>query len=190
MAIGFSKAFDTFNHAKLLQVVSSSTIIHNTVRWLVAYLRGRSVSCRYLNVTSRRDGLPRSADWSPTWVSHIPAALQPVCVQLHTGCADDVHAAESSVKPQMAATALTAHAEAVGHWVRERDLHISAPETHITIFTSNTQQSHLQPTVELNNTPLQQERRPKLLSVNSTPTSLSPPISEQQWRKPQPDLKS
>ena len=31
-AIDFSKAFDTVNHTKLLQAVSSSTLNHNTLR--------------------------------------------------------------------------------------------------------------------------------------------------------------
>jgi len=51
MAIDFSKALDTVNHTKLLQAVSNSSLPHNTVRWLVAYLRGRSASCRYNNAT-------------------------------------------------------------------------------------------------------------------------------------------
>ena len=40
-------------------------------------------------------------------------------VQLRTGYADDMHAAESSVDLQTAATAITALAEAVGHWSKE-----------------------------------------------------------------------
>ena len=79
--------------------------------------------------------------------------VSPNNVQLHTGYSVDVHAAESSVKLQIAATAPTAHAEAVGHWARERDLQISAPKPHIALFTSDTHKSHFHSSVVLNNTP-------------------------------------
>ena len=100
-------------------------------------------------------------------------------VQHHTGYADDVHAAESSLKPQIAATALTAYAEGVGHWVRERELQISAPKSYITLFTSDIRQFHLHPTVEQNNTPLPLERRPKLIGVTFDIHRSFTPISKQ-----------
>ena len=78
---------------------------------------------------------------------------------------DDVHAAESSVKPRIAVTALTSHGETMGHWAWEQDLQISAPNSHIALFVSNTHQSHLHPTVVLYNSPLPVEHRPKLLGV-------------------------
>ena len=85
------------------------------------------------------------------------------------GYGNNVHAAESPVRPQIAVTALTSHAETVGHWARERDLQISAPKSNITLFISDTHQSHLHPTVVLNSILLPLERRPKLPGVKFDP---------------------
>jgi len=96
------------------------------------------------------------------------AYTYPTNAQLHTGYADDVHAAESSANPTTA-HALTAHAEAVGHWAEERDLQLSIPKSHVTLFTSDTHQFHLHPTVNLNGSPLPLQRCPKLLGVTFDP---------------------
>ena len=44
MAIDFSKDFDTRNHTKLLEAISSTSLHYNIIRWLSAYLRGRIAS--------------------------------------------------------------------------------------------------------------------------------------------------
>ena len=111
-----------------------------------------------------RTGVPQGSATSPL-LFNLFVSTYPNGVQLHTGYADDVHAAESSVKPPIEATTLTTHAKAVGHWARERNLQITAPKSHIPLFTSDTHQSHLNSTVLLNNTPLPLERHPKLLGV-------------------------
>ena len=114
MGINFSMAFETVNHIKMLQAVSSSTLNHNTVRWLVAYLRGRTASCRYLDVTSVCHAMPTGV---PQGSVIIPVLFNLFFsnVQLLTGYMNDVHTVESSVKPQITATALTAYAEVVGY---------------------------------------------------------------------------
>ena len=51
----------------------------------------------------------------------------------HIGFANDLHAAELCVNPETAANSLTAHAEIVGHWTRERDIQISVPEQFVNL---------------------------------------------------------
>ena len=82
----------------------------------------------------------------------------------HWAYADDVHAAESSANVRT-----TAHAKAVSEWAKERRLQISAPKSHITLFTSETDQSQYRPPVKLDNTPLPLKRHPKLLGVTFDP---------------------
>ena len=40
MAIDFSKAFDTVNHTKLTEAISTTSLHHNFIRLLSAYFRG------------------------------------------------------------------------------------------------------------------------------------------------------
>ena len=69
VSIDFSKAFDTVTHTLLLASLSQTTLRHNTVRWLSAYLRGRIASCRYHHTTSphrhARTGVPQGFCISP-----------------------------------------------------------------------------------------------------------------------------
>ena len=168
MAIDLSKAFDTVNHTKLIAALSTSSLHHNVIRWLSSYLRGRHAFCRYSEATSTchavRAGVPQGSVISPILFNFF-VANYPENVELHTTYADDVHAAQSSIRPQEAADALTVHAESVGEWAEERGLQISAPKSFVTLFTSDTNQSHLHPIVTLNNSPLPLERHPKLLGV-------------------------
>ena len=76
-----------------------------------------------------------------------------------------MRAAHYSTSPQKAADALTVHAELVRDWTEQRGLQISSPKSHMTIFTSDTNQSHLHPIVTLVISPLPLERHPKLLGV-------------------------
>ena len=106
MTIDFSKALDTVNRTKLLQAVSSSSLNHNIVRRLVAYLRGKSASCRCLDVTSvchavRTTGVLQGSAISPLHLNQF-VSTHHNNVQLYTDYADDVHTAELSVKPQLA----------------------------------------------------------------------------------------
>ena len=172
MAIDLSKAFDTVNHSKLIQTIAATTLHHNVVRWLSAYLRGRFASCRYNEATSAchavRAGVPQGSVISPLLFNFFVTTYPPNC-QLHSTYADDMTAAESSVDPQTAADALTVHAEAVGGWAEERGLQISAPKSHVTLFTSHTHQSRFHPIVTLNNTILPLERHPRILGVTFDP---------------------
>ena len=83
----------------------------------MAYLRGRSAACRYKETTlfcqAVRTGIPQGSAESPLLVNYF-VATYPENVQLHTGYVEDVHAVDSSVDPQTADAALTAHVEAVG----------------------------------------------------------------------------
>ena len=89
--------------------------------------------------------------------------------QLQLAYADDSDEAEQSTNINVAAEALTTHAEAVGAWAEGRGLQISAPEFSVTLVTPDTRQSHNHPIVPLSRTPLPLELHPKLLSVTFDP---------------------
>ena len=52
MAIDISKAFETVDITLLLDQISRSDLHPNLIRWLAAYLRGRSAACIYQGARS------------------------------------------------------------------------------------------------------------------------------------------
>ena len=115
MSIDFSKAFDMVQHTKLITALSQTTLRHNTVRWLSAYLRGRMASCRYNNTSSpyrhAHTGVPQGSCISPVlfnfYVSTYPSSPD----LTSTSYADDFTDATSSPNIPTAASTLSAHAE-------------------------------------------------------------------------------
>ncbi|KAF2349292.1 Reverse transcriptase domain [Trinorchestia longiramus] len=69
MAIDFSKAFDTVPHPQFISQISSLSLNHHIVRWLVCYLKGRSAKCSYHHhLSSSRPvtaGVPQCSVISP-----------------------------------------------------------------------------------------------------------------------------
>merc|ERR1711888_284015 len=129
MSVDFSKAFDLVPHTTLISsLITQTTLRHNTVRWLSAYLRGRMACCRYTHTTSSyrhaRTGVPQGSCISPIlfnfYVSNYPQSPQ-----LTSSYADDFTDSFSSTDIPSAASALTTHASRVSRWANERDLSIS-----------------------------------------------------------------
>ena len=116
------------------------------------YLRGRSASCRYLDVTSVchavRTDVPQGSPISPL-IFNLFVSTYHNNVHFHTGrraCSKVVREATRSSK--------RSHSTCwgCGAQSRERDLQISAPKSRITLFTSDIHQSYIQPSVVLSTT--------------------------------------
>ena len=135
---------------------------------LVLYLRGRHASCMYNETMSTsyavRTGVPQRSVMSPTLFS-LFVSNYPHNVELQTSYAVDVNAAHSFSSPQEVADVLTVHAESVREWTEERSLRISLLKSHVTLFTSDTHQCDLHPTVTLDNSPLPLEGYSKVHGV-------------------------
>ena len=99
IAIDFAKAFDSVNHPLLLQKVSNSSLHPNLVRWLAAYLRGRTAACLYLSSTSprkiTRSGVPQGSVISPCLFNFFVSDC-PTTPLIMTSYADDVTIAEQA----------------------------------------------------------------------------------------------
>ena len=138
------------------------------MRRLVAYLQGRSAACRNNDTTSVchsvRTGIPQRSAISFLLLKYLISTYF-LNLQLHASYAGDAHAAESSVDLKTTSKALTAYAEAVRHWFKERNLQVSPPKSHDNFFIPHSRQYHLKPIVNLNQYPLPLERSSRLLGV-------------------------
>ena len=153
MALDFSKAFDTVPHHSLLQRVLQSDFNNNLIRWVAAFLNGRQACCQYPSARSRflgaRVGVPQGSVIS-LLLSNFSVSDHPNTADLHTSYADDFTA--SAVSPSSVpetAERLMNHAADVATWAEERGLTISLPKSHVTLFTSDSHPSRLEPVVSL-----------------------------------------
>ena len=182
MSLDLSKAFDIVDHTLLIRAIGQSPLDHSTVRWLTAYLRGRTAACRYFHTTSPcrsvRIGVPQGSVISPTLFNFYVSSYPNTCPLL-TSYADDFTAAASSTDPREAGDILASHASDVVSWVGEKRLLLSAPKSSVTLFTPDTHQSHLQPIVPVLGSPLPLDRTPRVLGVKlDTHFTFSPHISD------------
>ena len=173
MAVDFSKAFDTVDHMALLSCLLDTTLDSNSIRWICAYLRGRTASCSYNRKESRgvhvRQGVPQGSVLSPALFNFYVASY-PQTAENSTSYADDFTAFATDPQYERAAARLTRHAEDVSMWAQEKSLVISAQKSTVTLLTSQTQQARARPIVTMNGTPLPVEPNPKILGVTFDPT--------------------
>ena len=173
MAVDFSKAFDTVDHVALLSCLLDSSMDSNSIRWICAYLRGRTASCSYNRKESAgvhvRQGVPQGSVLSPALFNHYVASY-PQTAEQSTSYADDFTAFATDPQYERAAAHLTRHAGDVSAWAREKNLQISAQKSTVTLLTSQTQQARAMPVVSMGGTPLSVEPNPTILGVTFDPT--------------------
>ena len=172
MAVDFSKAFDTVDHNALLRCLLHCGMEANTMRWICAYLRGRTASCRYNGTDSSkiliRQGVPQGSVLSPMLFNAYVASY-PHTADLCTSYADDFTASASHPDVEQATATMASHAQDVASWAAERELQISTQKSTVTLFTSQRQQYRFHPVVPLNDTPLPLDQSPKILGVTFDP---------------------
>jgi hypothetical protein len=98
-AVDFSKAFDLVNHTLMLEQIAVSTLHPNIIRWLSAYLKGRSVSCVWGSATSPGriiyTGVPHGSVLSPVLFNYFVLDC-PTLAEVHAPCADKITVMESN----------------------------------------------------------------------------------------------
>jgi hypothetical protein len=98
VAIDISKAFDSVDHTLFIDKICSSNLHSNYIRWISAYLRGRTASCNYNGTTSNlrnvKSGFPRGSVLSPDLWNAFTSDC-PDVAEVMSGYADDLHELES-----------------------------------------------------------------------------------------------
>ena len=168
LAIDFSRAFDMVPHHLLLSRILQTTLPNNHIRWLATYLHGRSAYCLYNTATSKqrpiRSGVPQGSVISPCLFNFFVADY-PATAPLHVSYADDFTAFASHPDYRIAASTISAHADDVAAWAADHGLTISLSKSHSTLFTPDTHQSQIVPSITLKGDIIPLNRRPKILGV-------------------------
>ena len=168
LGVDFSRAFDTVSHDLLINIIGSSNLPHNIVRWIASYLKGRAAAVLYQGTTSPyrplRAGVPQGSVISPSlfnfYVSDYPHSSE-----LTTSYADDFTVAVSFSDVCTASNHIEQHAQDLENWTVTKALQISIDETHSTLFTLDTHQSNYSPQISIGQSPISLDRRLKYLGV-------------------------
>ena len=156
------------NHTKLIIALSSTSLRHNTIRWISAYLKGRMARCRYNYGVSpmchTRTGVPQGSCISPVLFNFFVSSY-PEDNHLTLSYADDFTDSITNSSYVTAATGLTNQATRVSEWASERGLALSAPKSTVTLFSSHRAELNDHPQVNLNGTTLPLQRNPRILGV-------------------------
>ena len=168
LAIDFSKAFDTVPHDLLLERLMETTLPSNVLRWLSCYLHGRSASCQYRQARSGfrtvGAGVPQGSVISHCLFNFFVSDY-PHTADLHCSYADDFTAVVSDHNILAASQRMSDHAADALQWAADNGLQVSVNKSNCTLFTSDTHQSRLDPSVSCNGNTFPLCWSPKLLGV-------------------------
>ena len=170
LQIDLSKAFDMVNHDKLLKDLNGSTLPPTLKRWFCGYLKGRKSQVNFRNTSSKfrnvRAGVPQGAVTSPIlfnfYLRNLPHPPENIQVVQY---ADDISIyATGNPIPRLAET-INKYIPAVLNFLEERELKVSPTKSTVTLFTTDTKEFNIKPSIYMNNVEVPHEQTPKLLGV-------------------------
>ena len=168
VALDISKAFDAVDHDLLLEKITGSTLNSNIVRWLCAYLHGRTAVCLFQGAESAalrcHSGVPQGSVLSPHlfnfFVSDFPSPAE-----VNENYADDFYLTESASDVNTLGPILTAHLELISQWAVKNKLSIAPSKSSVTIFTPWNREVNFDPRTEIDGDILPVEKNIKALGV-------------------------
>jgi hypothetical protein len=153
VALDLSKAFDSVDHTLLIDKISASPFNSNLVLWLAAWLRGRTASCLFRSVFSRkmiiRTGTPQGAVLSPDLYNYFVNDF-PDVAQVKPSFADNFTIGESAPDLPTLTAALNEDLVHIHQWTIDKKITIAPKKSCIILFTPDQAQFHHHPLVYLN----------------------------------------
>ena len=157
------------HHRTLLEKLESTSLPRSLVRWLANYLHGRMAKTLFRDRLSKarvvRTGVPQGSVISPTLFDFYvhDAPTPPDNVRL-ISYADDFTPYATGTDVDSLSTTLTDYVGELAEYFL--DLLLSIDKCYVTLFTPQTQQYGVTPTVDLLGKPLPLENHPKVLGVH------------------------
>jgi hypothetical protein len=151
-AVDISKAFDCINHTLLIDQISSSDLYSNLVRWLAAYLRGRTASCVYRSKKSAsmilHTGVPQGSVLSPALFNFFVSDC-PNLADVLNSYADDFTVLESDADRDALSVKLQNSLTPIVKWASRKKLTIAPNKSQITLFTPWNRQFNVRPNISI-----------------------------------------
>ena len=185
LQIDLSKAFDMVSHQKLLKDINNTTLPDPIKRWLNSYLRGRQSRVNFRGETSSarnvKAGVPQGAVTSPIlfnfYISRLPVPPDGVNIVMY---ADDLSVYASGTDLIYLSQAIQSYIDSVLIFLKERELEVSPTKSTVTLFTPDTKEAQIHPTIKIDGVIVKLDKTPKLLGVKfDTMYTFSHHIKEQ-----------
>jgi hypothetical protein len=166
--IDISKAFDSIYHTLLLEQISNSSLHHNLVRWLAAYVRGCTACCIYgsakLKPMILRSGVPEGSVLSPALFNFfVPDCL--TLADILTLYADNFTAQEPDPDLVTLGRKLQDGVTPIIEWVARKKLSIALTKSQVTLFTPHNKKFGDRPAVTIDGIDVPLCKCPKILRV-------------------------
>ena len=170
LQLDLSKAFDMVSHNKLLNDINHTDLPPAIKRWFNCYLHGRQSKVNFRNKTSTsrnvRTGVPQGAVTSPILFNFYLSKLPTPPANVHVvQYADDISVYCSGTDLAALSRDIQQYATALTAFLEERELIVSPEKSTVTLFTPDTKEANIHPTIIVNNTAVKLEKNPKLLGI-------------------------
>jgi hypothetical protein len=163
-----SKAFDAIYHSLLLEQISNSELHSNIVRWLAAYIRGRSATCVYSSAMSSPLIVPQGSVLSPALFNFFVSDC-PAIADILESYADDFTVLESDSDLAALNRKLQDSLTPIVEWALRKKLTIAPSKSQVTLFTPWSKQYKTRPDVSIDNVDVPLNQFPKILGVTFDP---------------------
>jgi hypothetical protein len=167
-AVDISKAFDCINHPVLLAQITSSDLHSNLVRWLAAYLRGRTASCVYGSKKSTsmilQTGVPLGSVLLLALFNFFVSDC-PNLADVLSSYADDFTTLESDSDLNAFSRKLQNSLTPIVEWASRKKLTIALNKSQVTLFTPWNRQFNVRPDITIDGVEVPICRTPKILRV-------------------------
>ena len=174
VAVDLSRAFDTVDHAILINDIAALDLNITIKRFLVAYLRGRQTFVEFRGKRSKcrkmRQGVPQGGVLSPTLFNLYmsPMPTPPPKVKLTT-YADDGSVMARDKKIQPICDRLNPYLDTLNTWFKQRNLFISPAKSSATVFTTWSNECSIDLPIFIDGVKVPTVKDPKILGVTLDP---------------------
>jgi hypothetical protein len=171
-ALDISKAFDSVNHTLLIEQIAATSLHSNIVRWLSAYLRGRTARCIYNSALSRpmiiRSGVPQGSVLSPALFNFFMSDY-PLGPNSLSAYADDLYPFESDSNLVTLGIKLQSTIDPIIKWATRKRLSIAPSKSQVTLFTPWNRELNYRPDISIEGVDVPLCRNPRWLGSNMDP---------------------
>ena len=170
VALDLKSAFDTVDHATLLNDIRVAPLPNTIKRFVAAYLKGRSTYVEFRSKRSKlrkmQQGVPQGGVHSPVLFNIYMSPLPTPPKHIHlVSFADDISIMSSGTEPVKITSNIQPYLNELTEWLRGRNLTLSPGKCTATLFTTWSKEYKCPLVLKVANTTIPTSQQVKVLGV-------------------------